>query len=74
MGAELVRDEAIVDKIRHMFESRGRRMTDNNRRQADIPRVQSRSRICQAPPLASIARSATRSFMPCQACLTRCVK
>ena len=37
MGAELVRDEAIVDKIRHMFESRGRRMTDNNRRQADIP-------------------------------------
>ncbi|MEC8371350.1 MAG: molybdopterin-binding protein, partial [Pseudomonadota bacterium] len=24
MGAELVRDEAIVDKIRHMFESRGR--------------------------------------------------
>lgn len=37
MGAELVRDEAIVDKIRHMFESRGRVMTDNNRRQADIP-------------------------------------
>ncbi|MEC8198739.1 MAG: molybdopterin-binding protein, partial [Pseudomonadota bacterium] len=37
MGAELVRDEAIVDKIRHMFESRGRQMTDNNRRQADIP-------------------------------------
>ena len=37
MGVDLVRDEAIVDKIRHMFESRGRRMTDNNRRQADIP-------------------------------------
>lgn len=37
MGAELVRDEAIVEKIRDMFESRGRRMTDNNRRQADIP-------------------------------------
>lgn len=37
MGAELVRDEAIVDKICHMFESRGRVMTDNNRRQADIP-------------------------------------
>ncbi|MEL0022027.1 MAG: CinA family nicotinamide mononucleotide deamidase-related protein, partial [Rickettsiales bacterium] len=37
MGAELVRDEAIVDKIREMFESRGRVMTDNNRRQADIP-------------------------------------
>jgi nicotinamide-nucleotide amidase len=37
MGVELVRDEDIVDKIRHMFESRGRVMTDNNRRQADIP-------------------------------------
>ena len=37
MGVELARDEAIVDKIRDMFESRGRVMTDNNRRQADIP-------------------------------------
>ena len=37
MGVELERDEAIVDKIRDMFESRGRKMTDNNRRQADIP-------------------------------------
>ena len=37
MEADLVRDEAIVEKIRHMFESRGRIMTDNNRRQADIP-------------------------------------
>jgi nicotinamide-nucleotide amidase len=37
MGVELVRDEDIVDKIRHMFESRGRVMPDNNRRQADIP-------------------------------------
>ena len=37
MGAELQRDEAVVDKIRHMFESRGRVMVDNNRRQADIP-------------------------------------
>ena len=37
MGVELEREEAIVDKIREMFESRGRVMTDNNRRQADIP-------------------------------------
>ena len=37
MGVKLVRDESIVEKIRHMFESRGRRMTDNNRRQGDIP-------------------------------------
>ncbi len=37
MEVDLVRDEAIVEKIRHMFESRGRIMTDNNRRQADIP-------------------------------------
>jgi nicotinamide-nucleotide amidase len=37
MGVPLVRDEAIVDRIRAMFENRGRVMTDNNRRQADIP-------------------------------------
>jgi nicotinamide-nucleotide amidase len=37
MGVELERDEAVVDKIRDMFESRGRVMVDNNRRQADIP-------------------------------------
>ena len=37
MGVELHRDEAIVEKIRAMFESRGRVMSDNNRRQADIP-------------------------------------
>jgi nicotinamide-nucleotide amidase len=37
MGVALVRDEAVVEKIRHMFESRGRVMTDNNRRQADVP-------------------------------------
>ena len=37
MGVKLVRDESIVKRIRHMFESRGRRMTDNNQRQADIP-------------------------------------
>ena len=37
MGVKLVRDEAIVEKIQHMFASRGRRMSDNNRRQADIP-------------------------------------
>ena len=37
MGVEMRRDEAIVEKIRVMFESRGRVMTDNNRRQADVP-------------------------------------
>jgi nicotinamide-nucleotide amidase len=37
MGAAMERDEAIVDKIRHMFESRGRPMPDNNKRQADVP-------------------------------------
>ncbi len=37
MGVELHRDEAIVARIRQMFESRGRVMADNNRRQADIP-------------------------------------
>lgn len=37
MGVELRRDEGIVEKIRAMFEKRGRVMTDNNRRQADIP-------------------------------------
>jgi len=37
MGVPLVRDEAIVGKIRAMFEARGRDMSDNNKRQADIP-------------------------------------
>jgi competence/damage-inducible protein CinA-like protein len=37
MGVGFERDERIVAKIRQMFEARGRVMTDNNRRQADIP-------------------------------------
>ena len=37
MGVELVRDEAIADRIAEMFRSRGREMPDNNRRQADVP-------------------------------------
>ena len=37
MGVDLVRDEAIGDVIRAMFASRGRTMTDNNLRQADVP-------------------------------------
>jgi nicotinamide-nucleotide amidase len=37
MGVELVRDEAIVEVIREMFAARGRMMTDNNGRQADVP-------------------------------------
>ena len=38
MNVELQRDEAIVERIRSMFESRGRTMPDNNARQADVPR------------------------------------
>src|SRR3954471_12354206 len=37
MGVELVRDEALGDLIRHMFESRGRAMPENNLLQADVP-------------------------------------
>ena len=37
MGVELVRDPAIEDVIRHLFESRGRVMAENNLRQADVP-------------------------------------
>ncbi len=37
MGVALVRDEAIVERIRKRFERRGRTMSDNNRRQADVP-------------------------------------
>ena len=37
MGVELRRDEAMVAKIEALFARRGRIMSDNNRRQADIP-------------------------------------
>ena len=37
MGTTLERDEGIVAVIRAMFASRGRRMADNNLRQADVP-------------------------------------
>src|ERR1700712_3615785 len=37
MGVELVEWPDLVDKIRAMFEARGRRMPDNNRRQALVP-------------------------------------
>ncbi len=37
MGVPLIRDEAIEDKIRAMFGSRGRDMPANNLRQADVP-------------------------------------
>jgi nicotinamide-nucleotide amidase len=37
MGVDMRRDQAIADKIRHIFESRGRVMSENNLRQADIP-------------------------------------
>ena len=38
MKTTLERDAAIVERIRRMFEARGRVMTDNNLRQADVPR------------------------------------
>ena len=37
MGVALVRDDAIVDKIRSFFDSRGRPMSENNLLQADVP-------------------------------------
>lgn len=37
MGAELVLDEAIAERIRAMFASRGRPMPENNLRQAMVP-------------------------------------
>jgi nicotinamide-nucleotide amidase len=37
MGAGMVRDEAIADEIRRRFEARGRTMSANNLRQADVP-------------------------------------
>ncbi|WP_394938174.1 competence/damage-inducible protein A [uncultured Ilumatobacter sp.] len=37
MSVELVEDAMLVDTIRQMFESRGRTMAENNRRQAEVP-------------------------------------
>jgi nicotinamide-nucleotide amidase len=37
MGVELVRDQAIVDVIAGFFQTRGRTMSANNERQADVP-------------------------------------
>lgn len=37
MGVALVRDNDIVDRIRAMFEARGRVMAENNARQGDVP-------------------------------------
>lgn len=38
LGVELTRDDALVAKIRGMFDIRGRTMPENNLRQAEIPR------------------------------------
>ncbi len=38
MGVEFDRDPEIVERIRGMFEQRGRTMPENNLRQADVPR------------------------------------
>ena len=37
MGVELVRDEALVERIRAKFGERGRQMADSNLQQADLP-------------------------------------
>jgi competence/damage-inducible protein CinA-like protein len=37
MGVSLIRDHDIGERIRAMFAARGRTMTDNNLRQADVP-------------------------------------
>ncbi len=37
MGVALVQDDAVAAVIREMFESRGRRMAENNLRQAQVP-------------------------------------
>lgn len=37
MNVALIRHDDIVDRIRVMFEARGREMSDNNSRQADVP-------------------------------------
>ena len=47
MGVGMERREDIGEKIRHMFESRGRKMPENNLRQADVP--QGASVIAQMP-------------------------
>nr|MDQ2754659.1 competence/damage-inducible protein A [Actinomycetota bacterium] len=38
VGVPLVADETVADRIREMFASRGRTMSANNLRQADVPR------------------------------------
>jgi nicotinamide-nucleotide amidase len=59
MGVELQRDEAVAAVIREMFATRGRVMSDNNLRQADVPegaivipqtRGTAPGLICLAPP------------------------
>src|SRR5688500_15631431 len=47
MGVPLVRDEALVEKIRAIFGGRGRPFPENNLRQADVP--QGASLIAQMP-------------------------
>ncbi|MGA7758751.1 MAG: competence/damage-inducible protein A [Ilumatobacteraceae bacterium] len=37
MGVDLVTDDAVADVIREMFAARGRRMAENNLRQAQVP-------------------------------------
>jgi nicotinamide-nucleotide amidase len=53
MNVPLERNQAIVDLIAGFFEARGRTMSENNRRQADVPRGASliEQRVGTAPGL-----------------------
>lgn len=37
MGADMYRDERVIDELNEFFAKRGRKMTDNNLKQADLP-------------------------------------
>jgi len=60
MNVALERDEEMVATIAAFFEARGRQMSPNNARQADVPAGRRSSPRRAAPRRASSARSATR--------------
>ncbi len=71
MNVPLHRDEEVVDRIRAMFNSRGRTMSDSNLRQADVPDGATVIPQTTGTAPGSSARSATRWCMPCPGCPTR---
>ncbi len=62
MGVDLVRNQGIADLIAGFFEARGRAMTANNTRQADVPQGPRSSRRWSARRRVSSARSGTKSI------------